>query len=64
MDLLEVAREFPALHSRYKGSIATLSDDPNGSVEEGLPPGQERAGVIKVGDSSIDVILVRGANAN
>ena len=59
LDSLELARELHALSPRYKGSIATLSDDPNGTVEEGLPPGQERAGVIKVGGMTADVILIR-----
>ena len=58
-DMLETARELHTLRSRYRGSIATLSDEPNGTVEEGLPPGQERAGVIKAGGTTIDVILVR-----
>jgi MscS family membrane protein len=59
MDMQETAREFQALHSKYKGSIATLSDDPNGTVEEGLAPGQQRAGVMRVGGTTTDVILVR-----
>ena len=36
-----------------------VSDDPNGSVEAGLPPGQVRAGVITVDGVTADVILVR-----
>jgi hypothetical protein len=40
MDMAEVASEFQALHSRFRGSIATLSDDPNGRVEERLSPGR------------------------
>jgi hypothetical protein len=36
-----------------------LSDDPNGTVETGLPPGEVRAGVLKVGSTTADVILVR-----
>ena len=63
-DILETAREFQALHSKYKGSIATLSDDPNGTVEQGLPPGQERAGVIKVGGKTTDVILTQVDDPN
>lgn len=64
VDMMETAREFQALHARYKGNIATLSDDPNGKVEEGLPPGQERAGVIKVGDTTTEVILTRVDDPN
>jgi hypothetical protein len=52
------------LHSRYKGSIATLSDEPEGRAEEGLPPGQERAGVIKVGGATTEVILTRVDDPN
>jgi len=59
LDLLEVARELRALRSRYEGDIAFLSTDPLGRVEKGLPPGTERAGVIKLGGTSTDVLLVR-----
>jgi MscS family membrane protein len=64
MDMLEVAREIPALRTKFKGNIATLSDDPNGTVEEGLPLGQERVGVIKVGGTTTDVILTRVDDSN
>src|SRR5277367_5016382 len=58
-NLVERAREFQALHSGFDAKIALLSDDPNGTVEAGLPPGQVRAGVLAVGDKTADVILVR-----
>jgi len=58
-DLAQLAKEFQALHARFKGDIALLSDDPNGTVEAGLPPGQVRAGVLAVGGTTVDVILVR-----
>ena len=58
-NLVERAREFQALHSGFDAKIALLSDDPNGTVEAGLPPGQVRAGVLAVGDKTVDVILVR-----
>jgi MscS family membrane protein len=58
-DLLQRAKEFQALHARFKGSVALLSDDPNGTVEVGLPPGRVRAGVLAVGGTTTDVILVR-----
>ena len=58
-NLVQVAKEFQALHSRFKGDVDLLSDDPKGTVEAGLPPGQVRAGVISVGDTTVDVILVR-----
>jgi len=58
-NLPELGKEFQALHGRFKGDLALLSDDPNGTVEAGLPPGQVRAGVLKVGATTTDVILVR-----
>ena len=45
-NLVQLAKELQALHSRFKGNVDLLSDDPNGTVEAGLPPGQVRAGVI------------------
>ena len=58
-NLAQRAKELQALHGRFKGNIALLSDDPNGTVEPGLPPGQVRAGVLTVGGTTVDVILVR-----
>src|SRR5271166_10505 len=58
-DLIQLGKEFQALHSRFKGDLALLSDDPNGTVEAGLPPGQVRAGVLEIGGTTTDVILVR-----
>jgi MscS family membrane protein len=57
--LVERAKELYALHGRFKGSVGLLSDDPNGSVEPGLPPGEVRAGVLSAGGATLDVILVR-----
>jgi MscS family membrane protein len=53
------ARGARGLNGRFKGNIALLSDDPNGTVEPGLPPGQVRAGVLTAGSATVDVILVR-----
>jgi len=58
-DLVQVAKELEALHSKFTGDIGLLSDDPNGSIESGLPPGEVRAGVLTVGSTTADVILVR-----
>jgi MscS family membrane protein len=55
----QLAREFQTLRIRFKGDLDLLSDDPNGTVEAGLPPGQVRAGVFVVGGATTDVILVR-----
>src|SRR5271167_4479980 len=58
-DAVQLAKELRALHSKFKGEIELLSDDPNGTVEAGLPPGQVRAGVFVVGRTTVDIILVR-----
>lgn len=58
-DLAELAKELQALRSRFKGNIALLSNDPEGTPEPGLPPGHVRAGVLSVGEVPTDVILVR-----
>ena len=47
------------MHGRFKGSVDLLSDDPNGTVEPGLPPGEVRAGALAVGGTTVDIILVR-----
>jgi MscS family membrane protein len=58
-DLTQRVKEFQALQSKFEINIARLSDDPKGTVEAGLPLDEVRAGVLKVGDTTTDVILVR-----
>ncbi len=58
-NLVQLAKELSALSPNFKGSIDLLSDDPNGTVDPRLPPGQIRAGVVTVGAVTADVILVR-----
>src|SRR4051794_32887801 len=43
-DLVQRAKEFQALHTRLKSNVGLVSDDPNGTVEAGLPPGEVRGG--------------------
>ncbi|HTU51207.1 MAG TPA: mechanosensitive ion channel family protein [Acidobacteriaceae bacterium] len=59
VDLMRIARELSALRTYYKGNVNLLSNDPEGDIEAGLPPGQVHAGVIAVGDTTLDVTLVR-----
>ncbi|MGB8480405.1 MAG: mechanosensitive ion channel family protein [Acidobacteriaceae bacterium] len=59
VDLVRIARELSALRNYYDGEVNLLSNDPEGKVEAGLPPGEVHAGVITVGDFSMDMILVR-----
>ncbi len=58
VDLIRISREISALRTNYKGNVDLLSDEPAGEVEPGLPPGEVRAGIITVGDTTIDVLLV------
>ena len=58
-NVAQLTKEFRILNPNFQGSINLLSDDPNGSVEAGLPPGQVRAGVLTVNGTTADVILVR-----
>lgn len=58
-NLVQRAKELQELLSRYQGTPGLLSDDPEGSVETGLPPGQVRAGAFVVGGTTVDLILVR-----
>jgi MscS family membrane protein len=58
-NLVILAKQFRTLIPNFQGSINLVSDDPNGSVEAGLPLGQVRAGVLTVGGASAEVVLVR-----
>src|SRR5258707_1355555 len=58
-NLMLRARELQELLSRFQSKVALVSDDPNGAVEAGLPPGQVRAGVLVVGGTTVDLVLVR-----
>ena len=58
-NLPQRAKEFRALEGKLKSNIGLLSNDPNGTAEPGLPPGQVRAGVLTVNGTTAEVILVR-----
>jgi MscS family membrane protein len=58
-ELVQRLKELRAMRSKFKGEIDLLSDEPNGSVEAGLPLGEVRAGAIEVGSATVDVVLVR-----
>ncbi|HVO61346.1 MAG TPA: hypothetical protein VMT53_10445, partial [Terriglobales bacterium] len=58
-DVPRLAMEFHALRHTFNGNPDLLSDDPNGTVEAGLPLGQVRAGEFVVGGKTTDLILVR-----
>ena len=58
-DVPQLVKELKALRPKLRGNPNLLTDDPEGVVESGLPPGQVRAGIWKVGDKTVPVILVR-----
>ncbi len=58
-NVVELTKEFRILSPNFQGSINLVSDDPNGSVEAGLPPGQVRAGVLTAAGLTANIILVR-----
>jgi MscS family membrane protein len=60
MDEEQIAQHRKVLMDRaYVGSLSRLSDHPEGTPQEGLPPNEERVGRLVVGQSDSDVILVR-----
>jgi MscS family membrane protein len=59
INLAQIANEMEILSPSFKGNIGLLSDDPNGNVEAGLPPGKVRAGVVTIGETTTELILVR-----
>jgi MscS family membrane protein len=58
-NLQQLDKKVRMLYPHFQGSINLLSDDPNGTGEAGLPPGQVSAGVVTVDDLTAKVILVR-----
>jgi MscS family membrane protein len=55
-----VAKELKALlDGAFVGSLRSISTNPEGSVQPGLPPDHEKVGTFSVDDSEADVILVR-----
>ena len=55
----ELTREFRILSPNFQGNINLISDNPNGSVEAGLPLGQVRAGVVTADGLTANITLVR-----
>lgn len=54
------AKELKALlDGAFVGSLRTISTNPEGSIQPGLPPDREKLGTFSVYDSEADVILVR-----
>ena len=55
-----LARELNQLMDRYFiESLASMSDTPEGEMDDALPLDRERLGPLKIGDKKFDIILVR-----
>jgi MscS family membrane protein len=54
------ARALKALIDRYfSASLTTISDEPTGALDDGLPTDRERIGPLTIGERKVDVTLVR-----
>jgi MscS family membrane protein len=61
----QIATELKAvLDTAFVGSLRTISTNPEGSPQAGLPPDHERIGTLSVDDSEVDVIMVRVTDPN
>ena len=47
------------LDTAFVGSLRTISTNPEGSPQPGIPSDRERVGTLSVDDNEVDVILVR-----
>ena len=55
-----LARDLKALMDRYFSEpITSISDSPDGALDDGLPVDRERVGPLTIGDSKTDITLVR-----
>ena len=59
VNLIAVVKQAQALRPYFDGDLLLISDEPKGTVEAGLPPGEERVGAFTVGGTTADLILVR-----
>src|SRR5215475_10949702 len=61
----QIATELKAvLDTAFVGSLRTISTNPEGSAQPGIPPEHERVGTLSVDDSEVDVIMVRVTDPN
>jgi len=47
------------LDGAFVGSLRSISNNPDGSIQPGIPPDREKVGTLSVDDNEADVILVR-----
>lgn len=61
----QIATELKAVLDRaFVGSLRSISTNPEGSVQPGLPSDRERIGTLSVDDTEVDVILARVNDPN
>jgi MscS family membrane protein len=55
-----LARDLKALMDRFLSTtLISISDAPNGALDDGLPTDQERVGPLVIGEKKTDILLVR-----
>lgn len=59
INLIEAVKQAEALRSYFEGDLLLISDEPNGTVEAGLPLGEQRVGTLKIDGTTADVIVVQ-----
>ena len=56
----QIATELKAvLDTAFVGSLRSISTNPEGTPQTGIPPDHERVGTLSVDDSEVDVMMVR-----
>ena len=55
----ELARNLNELMDRYFDRVATVSNSPEGALDDGLPLDQEKVGPLEIGGEPVDIGLVR-----
>ena len=55
----ELARNLNELMDRYFDRVATVSNSPEGALDDGLPLDQEKIGPLEIGGEPVDIGLVR-----
>jgi len=64
-DDLRIVTELKSLMNRaFVGNLNRITDEPEGTPQEGLSAGQERVGKLQVNDDVVDLILTRVTDPN
>jgi len=61
----QIASELKVVLDRaFVGSLRSISTNPEGTVQPGLPPDRERVGTLSIDDTEVDVLLARVNDPN